>query len=690
MRRRDEGGQARGLVGRLRYGCISQEPPVTRRKVSSGQQQIGTFATWREGMNPEQLAVIDHGAGPISVQAVAGCGKTRALVHRIARLVDECGIDGDRICAVTFSVEAAGVMNARLKNLGIKSARVGTWHSLALQILREDATPYATWKIDNNDRARTIVKRVLDYEYLDWEDADLREVRSFIAICKANLWMPDDSATKVYAETSFGPDARLAIDAYKISQNLIEREELLTYDDFLVYTARHLSKDQHRQRWAARWDYLFVDEFQDNSPAQIVIGDALASVHKNYCAIGDANQALYSFRGASPRYLVDFAKKHHAVRIAMVRNYRSGRRIIDVANAIIRPAKPGMAEEMIAERGVDGEVRVLRADDCEDEGNRVAVWAQSYMAAGKDLAELAVLYRLNAQSRAIEESFLKAKIPYRILGGKTFYDRKEVRDLLAYLRLSVGREGPGDDPGDALRRCINMPFRYLGKAFVRRVTETADGRVNWIGIVQEVAEQEGVNQRQRKSATEWAGVMERAIRMASDGDAPAEVLNWIVDKTRYIDAVEKEEGEESIETSGGANVREMIRVAGNFASVDQLLDFVDKTIAEAARQRRQKAKNNRVLLCSIHRSKGKEFPSVWIVGCNDGTLPHGKGDPDEERRIAYVATTRAMDSLTFSYSARYTTKHSVAMGAPSRFLVEAKLVESPSIQTFGNEVLTRA
>lgn len=647
------------------------------RSLDLRQQEIGVIAAWRDGMNPEQLAVIDYGDGPLLVQAVAGSGKTRSLVHRIVRMVHD-GVAGERICAVTFSNNAAGEMNRRLTKLGVRSAQVSTWHSLMLKILRDDLTPYATWSIDDRDKAKGITKRVLGYEYLDWKAADLRKVRSFITICKANFSTWENKEAIAYATKIFDSDAKLALDAYQMTQGFIENQELLTFDDMLVFAARHLLvSEEIRSKWASRWDHLLCDEFQDNSRVQNIIAEALVRDHRNYCAIGDCAQALYSFRGASPVFIMEFEREWGAARVAMVRNYRSGRKIVAVANSVIRPAKVRMPEEMIAERDLDGEVRVVAAADFDEEGREVARWAREHAADGGSLGALVVLYRTNAQSRAVEEAMLKAKILYRILGGMTFYDRREVKDLLGYLRVAVGREAPGDDDGEALRRCINTPFRYLGKVFVSRVMAVADGRTDWTRIVREASAQEGVKHRQKRSADEWATIMESASEMVAQNAPPTDILNWIVDKTGYIKAVEREEGEESIETSGGSNVKEMIRVAGSFETTVELLDFVDRTIIEAARQRRDKKSNSeRVLLCSIHKSKGQEYPKVWVIGCNEGTLPHGKGDAEEERRIAYVAVTRAMDSLTLSYVKNYTTRYGVREGVPSRFLKEAGLLRS--------------
>lgn len=1020
---------------------------MARVKINPGQQEFGGFAVWRDGMNPEQLQVVEHVNGPLVVQAVAGSGKSRSMVNRIACLVREHHVPGESICAVTFSVKAASVLNTRLSKIHkITSARIGTWHSLALQIMREDRTvkehgDFDQWTVDDRDRAKFIVKKVLGHEYLDWKKADLRKVRAFIGICKANLWTWENPEAMELAQRTFGVHFRLALDAFSVSQSLIERDRWLTFDDYLVFAARHLADEGNRQRWAQRWDYLVCDEFQDNSGAQNVIAEALVRDHRNYCVVGDVAQcipagqmistpkglkpieqiregdevfavkaglavvrrvlkksktkktrafeydlgehgsfqatrehilfaaiddpkgsfvylmyrpdlgfrigvsrtvgykgkhfivrtqqetaerlwvlawfekyddaaeqeaywayefgvprepfapregmwsgnanatcnlfvrfgrngqklldalgldferpnyfakakagrrgriavnlilatkdghrvevetsladpkkcrslgmlpttkgtmrirkcsqqlresrefaerivktlggyivesfsgaaanrrmlavpavsvhpgmfvpfvrdgvlisvpvigrrevdvsdcydmevdgaanfivndvvvhnSLYSFRGASPHFMIDFEKQWNAKRIAMVRNYRCGRRIVEVANAVIGPAILRMPEEMVAERATEGEVRAISFADYDDEGRAVAQWAQRHQAGGGSLSDFVILYRMNVQSRAVEEALLKAKLPYLIVGGKGFYERKEVKDLLGYLRVVAGREGFGDDDGDAIRRCINAPFRYLGKAFVGRVMDLAsDGRTDWVRVVREVSEQTGLQYRQRASASEWADIIERAAAMATKTqrrdprtdvtvereESPADILTWIVDRTGYIAAVEKEEGEESIETSGGANVREMIRVSRAFATTTDLLDYVDAMIKAAAKQRRdQQAGGERLLLMSVHASKGLEFPSVWVIGCNEGILPHSKGDLEEERRIAYVAVTRAKDALTLSYVQNYVTRVGIREAEPSRFLLDAKLVRNPELDEAEAEVL---
>jgi len=631
----------------------------------------GTSPPWEGGMNPEQLEAVRHGDGPLQLLAVAGAGKTRAVVNRIARLVYAAGVPGERILAVTFSKKAADEMNHRLAGLGVTSARVGTWHSLCLQILKEDGTRYANWRIDDANKAKGILKDVLGYRNLNWSKSDLGLVTSFIGLCKANLFDHDSEGARELAEDMFADERRKAIDAFRLSQTMLEGAGLLTFDDFIVFAHRHLLVEENRRRWAAKWSHLIQDEGQDSNAAQCEIAKLLARDHENYMIVGDVAQCLYSFRGAKPEYLSDFAADWSARRIAMNRNYRSGRRIVALANEVIRPATLRMEEEMIAERDIDGDVTFSVCEDLDDEGENVASWIVDRVADGTKYSEVAVLFRVNAQSRAPEEALLRAKIPYVILGGCSFYERKEVKNLLGYLRVATRR----DRDGDALRRCINAPFRFLGKAFVERMmaaTESArcaELEIDWAETATNVAAQTGVQGRQRSSVSNWVDLIGEVSDMVADGENPSKILIHVVQRTDYVTAVENEDGEESIESSTGANVREMVRVAEKFSSAAELLEYIDKTITASRKQSKSNA-GDRVTLMSCHRAKGLEYKRVWLVGANEGTLPHARGDVEEERRIAYVAVTRARDELVVSAVRRFATREGTRPGFPSSFFLD--------------------
>jgi DNA helicase-2/ATP-dependent DNA helicase PcrA len=439
-------------------------------------------------------------------------------------------------------------------------------------------------------------------------------------------------------------------------------------------------------QWASKYDQLICDETQDNNNAQWTLAKLLAWDHQNFMAIGDCFQAIYGFRGSSPDYLANFEQHWPGAKtVWLPRNYRSGKSIIAAANKIVQKANvPGLTpQDMIGERDLDGTVQVVCAEAQDDEANEVVTRIEHSVKSGEStFADHTVLFRTNAQSRALEESLLKQRIPYVVVGGVSFYERKEVRDLLAYLRLAAGRAKVED-----VKRSINTPFRFLGTRFVERVMDQVDERTvddaDWAQVVEEVSHQERLQERQRHSAREWAGLvrgMQRDIEASQQDNAsleqqtagrPAVLLEGIVRATQYITWLQKEEGDETVTDSHAANVREMIRVAERFETPTDLLDYIDETIRAARRQREDKqAGGERVLLMSVHRSKGLEWPHVYVVGLNEMILPHAKGDPEEERRLAYVAATRARDVLTMTFVRRIATRAGIKDVAPSRFVLD--------------------
>jgi DNA helicase-2/ATP-dependent DNA helicase PcrA len=626
---------------------------------------------WAKSMNPEQLQAIYHDNGPCVLMAQAGSGKTRSLVHRIARLIER-GVPEEAILAVTFSKKAATEMNERLKSLGVKQARVGTWHSLCLQILREDNTEWGHWAIDDHDNAKYILKDVLGFKGIKWENADLGKVQQFIGLCKANLYGSSSEDAQELAFDLFDDNADQAMLAYVKYQEQLAARGLLTFDDFLVYAWLHLQDESVRRVWAAKWRYLLCDEAQDNNLAQKRLQEMLARDHRNIMVIGDPCQAIYSFRGSKPDYLLSFAHDWNASNIVMNRNYRSGSAIVRVANDIIRHAEHRVDADMIAERPETGSVNVVASLDFDEEGTTFIGWLQTHLAQGAKLSDCTALYRTNAQSRALEEVLIGAKIPYIIVGGSGFYERKEIRDVLSYVRVATRR----DNVQDNVKRCLNAPFRYLGKAFIDRVLEAWNDDTDPTALVRSVAEQAGIQRRQLSSALEWAALIEQ-LRAQVLTEKPAAVLNKLVERTKYIEWIREDEGDETVENSHQLNVRELIRTADRFASIDSLLTYIDNTLAAAARQRKDKqAGGERVLLMSCHRSKGLEWPHVFVAGCNDLVLPHIRGELEEERRLMYVAVTRARDSLTLSYVKEFSRPHGVVDADPSPFLIEAGLVDT--------------
>lgn len=642
-------------------------------------------------LNPEQRMAAEHREGPMLVAAVAGAGKTATIIARIVALVLGKVVDPSRILAVTFSRKGADEMNERLKKeIGESGARVGTFHSLALQIVKAEIPEYEEWTIDDRNRFKYCIKDAIGYRELDWKQADLTFLEGYISWCKTNLVRPwDDRALAIAMEWSAkkpGPHAipKLMVAAYERADELRKDRQLITFDDMLFEAVELLrDRDDVRRRWAAKWDYVIQDEAQDQNEGQLLMGELLAQDHRNYMLVGDPAQTIYTWRGAQPGKLLSFEERWGAKVVKAGRNYRCGQVIIDTANKVLGAMDPTtrLPMDMICERGTEGDLRVFEYSDTDEEGEMIAQQIAELIEDGMEPREFSVLYRTNAQSRGIEEALISARIPYRIIGGTNFYERKEVRDLLAYLRLAEGR-GDMED----VKRCINAPFRYLGKAFVEKVQDAYrnDGGT-LMEAVRSACDASRVSHRQKASAVDWADMIERmqarvrasmaegAEGTTKDLGKPAKVLEDIARLTKYTQWLTRDEGQETTENNKISNVRELIRAAGRFPTAKELLDYIDKTIAESKKRRKGK-EPNKVTLTSLHRSKGMEWPVVFLAGVNQGVLPHARAeDYEEERRLFYVGVTRARDYLRISCVRVMATSTRIMAVAPSIFLDEADL-----------------
>lgn len=655
-----------------------------------------------EGLNPEQTEVVLHDKGPLLVVAVAGAGKTHALVNRCGYLTAVRGANPNRLLAVTFSRKGADEMQERLDSLiGDSGARVGTFHSLAYEILRREIPAYADeWKVDDRNKYRICIKDAVGYKEMDWKTADVTVLESFISLCKCNLARPDSDVAAEIAQEFYSraPNAATQpsklLEAYSRADDLCRQRKLLTFDNMLMEAVELLRDDDDtRIRWANKYDYVLQDEAQDQNLGQLLMGELLAQDHKNYMLVGDPAQTIFTWRGAKPEKLLNFEQNWGAKVIKMARNYRCGQVIINAANKSLAAMDPATKLDiaMMCERGTEGVVRSTEYENLDEEGAGIANHIAEMVADGKEPRDFAILYRTNAQSRAPEEALIGARIPYRIIGGACFYERREVKNLLAYLRLASGK-GELDD----IARCINTPFRFLGRAFLERVREAAkESKIHkgkggsWARLVMDVAQEAGIQRRQRYSAEDWGKLIEeiefrvkRGKGAQPDTDTykaalPARILEDVVRQTRYQEWLQKDEGEESTENSRVSNVREIIRAAARFTTVEELLDYVDKTVSASKDQRKEKDPN-KVTLCSLHRAKGLEWPTVFLAGCASGILPHARAeDPEEERRLFYVGVTRARDTLHLSCVRTLVIGHQVRIATPSEFLVEAGLPPEP-------------
>lgn len=634
------------------------------------------------GLNPEQAQVVAHQDGALLVPSVAGSGKTHAVTVRMGRMVAD-GIKPERILAVTFSKKAAEEMTARAQRYAnSRQMRVGTFHSVAYEVVRKERPELEPWTIDEASGYRFCIKDAVGFKGMKWKDADVSFLEQWIGLAKNELALPgSDKAielAKKAARTNPGKHSnpQLVFEAYEQSEALRKERQLLTFDDMLVEAALLFRDEGVRGRWAARFDYLIQDEAQDQCFAMMELAEAFARDHRNYMMVGDTNQTIYSWRGAHPETFLNFEKEWGAKVIKMVRNYRSGSTIIDSANRVIQSMNPATRVDMtmVAERPQTGEASSLLYTDFDDEADEISRKMLQLNADGVPWSDMVVLYRVNAQSRAPEEALLSKRIPYRILGGTNFYERREVKDLLAYLRAAVGARLT--DVG----RCINSPSRFLGKKFLERVearahaAKDAGGSIDWVALMSAVSDETGVHSGQRASALEWAKIIHsmRATIAAGGVEAkPSRLLDKLIMETRYTSWLVQEEGQESTENNRVANIRELVRAADRFATVQELLKYIDLTIESSKRNANRQP--NAVTLMSLHRSKGLEYPVVFLIGCNEMVLPHARGDLDEERRLFYVGVTRAKDLLCVSAVRKAATARGIMDIAPSRFLFESNL-----------------
>lgn len=436
-------------------------------------------------------------------------------------------------------------------------------------------------------------------------------------------------------------------------------------------------------------DGVLVHNCQDENPVQHYIAEQLARDHQNYMIVGDTAQSIYGFRGADPASMLNFEREWAASVVRLNGNYRSGKSIIDLANSSLAAMPPDthLGVELVARRDVDGKVTLTAYQNFDDEGEGIADHIMQAHADGLKWSEIVLLYRTNAQSRGPEESLLTAGIPYRVLGGVNFLDRREVRDLLAYVRVAMG-VGKWDD----VRRSLNSPFRFIGKSFLDGLEAVlGDEPADMVDEVRDFAKSTaGLQPRQRTAALTWCGIIEQLAAVIGEGERqetptrgtpaelaarPATLLDGLVTDLKYSQWLTRDEGAESPENNRVSNVRELIRMATRFPTTRAFLDYAADILRRSKEAKITNTDKDVVTLCTIHRSKGLEWKLVFLLGCNEKILPHAAcEDVNEERRLFYVAATRARDELSISYVRQAAVSDRLLDLEPSRFLAETKLV----------------
>ena len=609
-------------------------------------------------LNPAQRAAVEHGDGPLLVVAGAGSGKTRVLTARIARLIAERGVLPQEILAVTFTNKAAGEMRERVgRALGEdpKGMWIGTFHGIGARLLRANAERVGRtveYTIYDEDDTLGVIKRLMEKHRVSTKEFAPKAINGEISSAKNALV---DVAE--YEELARTPLAKAAAKVYRDLEPTMRAANAVSFDDLLVLPVRILREHEDvRTRLARRFRHVLVDEYQDTNRAQYEFVRLVAGEHRNVAVVGDDDQAIYGWRGADIRNILDFERDFpSATVVRLEENYRSTAAILELANNVIAENVGRRGKTLRPTRSGGDKVTVLEAADDRDEAEAIADAIQAWRHGGHRYSDAAVLYRTNAQSRGFEEAMRKQAIPYRLVGATRFYDRREVRDLLAWLRLVAN---PQDD--EAFRRAIQAPKRGIGDTSVELLAvEAAQAGVPLLEIARRAARGQvaGLPPAKRESLDIFTTLVDRLREAASDTSVDR-LLIEIVEKSGYEVAL-RAEGPEGLERL--ENVRELVTSAaetiiddGGEVGLRPLDHFLQRaTLVTALDQLGPDA--DAVTMMTVHTAKGLEYGFVAVTGLEDGLFPLARAfdDPDtleEERRLLYVAITRAGERLILSWA----------------------------------------
>ena len=620
-------------------------------------------------LNPAQNEAVTHGNGPLLVVAGAGSGKTRVLTSRIAHLINEKGISPFEILAITFTNKAAEEMRHRVVELVGSVAHkmwVSTFHSACVRILRQSSdeigfSPNFTI-YDQGDAARLMGHVIKDLNF-DLKRFPPRALLSKISSLKNEGINPND-----YLDSTENPYDQKVSEIFVEYQLRLKRASAMDFDDLLLNTVIIFRKNKLiLEQWQNRFKHVLVDEYQDTNLIQNELVSLLAADHRNICVVGDSDQSIYQFRGADVRNILNFEKVFpDATVIVLDQNYRSTQTILDAANEVISRNSGRQPKDLWTEEGNGESIVMYQASNEDDEAKWVAEKIISYKRAGySELSDVAIFYRTNAQSRAIEEQLNRLGMAYRVVGGTRFYDRREVRDALAYLRLAVN---PLDEV--ALRRVLNVPKRGVGDTSLGKIEDWADkNQVDFFPALSE-ASKAGVSGKALKGIESFLNLLEESQSRLDLG--PADIIEFSLEKSGYISALEEER---TIEAEGRLeNLSELVGAASEFSDISEFLERVG-LVADTDEIPNEGSDfgDGEVLLMTLHAAKGLEFPVVFLLGMEEGIFPHVRalGDPDqmeEERRLAYVGITRARKILHLCNAWSRMLHGQTQYNPPSRFL----------------------
>ncbi len=627
------------------------------------------------------------GDGPLLILAGAGSGKTRVLTHRIAYLVHTQRARAGEILAITFTNKAATEMRERVGLLLGHSTRamwVMTFHSACARMLRSEAPRLGytrTFTIYDQSDSRRLVKRCLDQIDADPKRFTPNAVQHQISDAKNKLRSAED-----YAQIVDGYFEQTVAEAYKLYETELVRMNAMDFDDLLFRMVNVLELFPEVQaRYNASFRHVLVDEYQDTNHAQYKLLQLIAGEHRNLAVVGDDAQSVYSFRGADIRNILDFQDDFpDAHVIKLEQNYRSTQTILDASNAVIAQNRAQMHKTLWTDQGAGDPVIVRELDDEYAEARYVLGEIERLRDEGVSLAEIACLYRTNAQSRVLQDALVRADVPFQIIGGTKFYERAEVKDALSYLTLLA-------NPADAISftRVANSPKRGIGQTSLSRVLAHAEnmGITTWDAAL-DPAGVPGLGTAAIRSFERFMKTMEELRERVADNIPMGDLLEAVLHETGYLDALA---AERTIEAQGRIeNLEQLVEVAREFdgthaAEQDRLDVFLQETALRSDTDTRVDD-GGMVTLMTLHNAKGLEYPIIFMIGMEEGVFPHSRsldeGTLEEERRLCYVGMTRAMRSLTLTHARQRNVFGSRAYGLPSRFLAEIPpdLVDRESAQ----------
>lgn len=627
------------------------------------------------GLNPEQQNAVKATDGPLLIMAGAGSGKTRVLTHRIGYLIVEKGVNPYNILALTFTNKAAREMRERIgKMMGGTADEIwiSTFHSMCVRILRRDIDRLGFNRnftiLDTTDQ-QSVIKGILKDKNIDPKKFDPRAILGSISSAKNEMIDPEE-----YAKLAGGYFDQVVSDVYTEYQKRLRKNQALDFDDLIMTTIQLFKRvPDVLEYYQRKFQYIHVDEYQDTNKAQYLLVKQLANRFKNLCVVGDSDQSIYRWRGADIANILSFEKDYPNAKVILLeQNYRSTKRILLAANKVIENNLNRKAKNLWTENPEGNKLVYYRADSEQGEAQFVAGKIKELTRDKYKYSDIAILYRTNAQSRVMEEVLLKSNIEYSIVGGTKFYDRKEIKDMLSYLRLV---SNPDDDI--SLRRVINVPKRGIGSTSVDKIANFAAMHDLSLYQALESIELVGLSPKTTKAAIEFRDLIGNYTRM-QEFLSVTELVEEVLDKSGYREMLKAEKSLEA--QSRLENLDELLSVTKSFeeSSEDKtLVAFLTDLalVADIDSMDDDSEKSDAVVLMTLHSAKGLEFPVVFLIGMEEGVFPHSRSlmeeaEMEEERRLAYVGITRAEQTLFLTNAQMRTLFGRTNMNPASRFIKE--------------------